>query len=589
MNTFYNRIISKILRWASALSLLLFCTLLTAAPGQAEDDTKKGPADKGQPSILIIDVDDNHSSGPIIQSTIQTIGMACDYVTSFPSNFNGYTTIFVCLGIYSSNYELTNSEGQALAGFLNEGGGLYMEGGDTWAFDDQTPVHPMFNIVGLSDGTGDMGVVVGQTGTFTEGMSFNYTGENNWMDHLAATPPAELIFQNQSPLYGTAVAYDQGTYRTIGAAHEFSGLSDGSSPSTKVELMEQYLYFLKVYVTANFTSNATDICETDVVNFEDISQGNITSWNWSFPGGVPSSSTEPNPVVAYNNTGDYDVRLIVTDGFSIDTLFVDNYIHVSETPGIPPYPIGPSLLCQDPLNTLYSTAGTPLATSYQWQLLPENAGVISGITTNATVNWDALFTGIATIKVAGVNYCGTGAYSGALNVLVNPLPTVTINFPDDSVCSVAAPFALTGGYPAGGTYSGPGVSNGIFDPSVAGMGTHTITYTYTDQYACTNSTEATITVYLCTGTTELTDGSLLQIYPNPSHGDFSVNFTGQVNDQLNIQVFNTLNQIVYSSGYFEMQKGQKSVFHIREMKEGLYQLQINGKFTKISAKLIVTE
>ena len=39
------------------------------------------------------------------------------------------------------------------------------------------------------------------------------------------------------------------------------------------------------------------------------------------------------------------------------------------------------------------------------------------------------------------------------------------------------PFALTG-YPAGGAFSGPGVSGNSFNPATAGVGTHTITYTH---------------------------------------------------------------------------------------------------------------
>ncbi len=51
---------------------------------------------------------------------------------------------------------------------------------------------------------------------------------------------------------------------------------------------------------------------------------------------------------------------------------------------------------------------------------------------------------------------------------------------DSSVCIVSSPFALTGGSPTGGTYTGTGVTNGIFDPNAAGLGSHTITYTYSD-------------------------------------------------------------------------------------------------------------
>ncbi|MBK9254103.1 MAG: hypothetical protein IPM42_01305 [Saprospiraceae bacterium] len=47
---------------------------------------------------------------------------------------------------------------------------------------------------------------------------------------------------------------------------------------------------------------------------------------------------------------------------------------------------------------------------------------------------------------------------------------------DTTVCAGSAPFSLTGGIPAGGVYSGPGVTNGVFNPVSAGLGVHTITY-----------------------------------------------------------------------------------------------------------------
>jgi len=46
------------------------------------------------------------------------------------------------------------------------------------------------------------------------------------------------------------------------------------------------------------------------------------------------------------------------------------------------------------------------------------------------------------------------------------------------VCDYDPAFELTGGMPAGGEYSGTGVTDGWFDPAVAGIGTHVISYTY---------------------------------------------------------------------------------------------------------------
>jgi len=185
----------------------------------------------GQVPVLILNLDENGNSAPEMEASLNNMDITCELMTEFPDDLNLYATVFVCLGIYPQNHALSSTEGQVLADYLNNGGSLYMEGGDTWFFDQNTAVHEMFNINATSDGNGDMGTVVGNPGTFTEGMSFTYNGENGWMDHIEAIEPAIKIFDNESPEYGTAVAYDDGDYKTIGASHEFGGLLDASSPS----------------------------------------------------------------------------------------------------------------------------------------------------------------------------------------------------------------------------------------------------------------------------------------------------------------------------------------------------------------------
>jgi hypothetical protein len=65
------------------------------------------------------------------------------------------------------------------------------------------------------------------------------------------------------------------------------------------------------------------------------------------------------------------------------------------------------------------------------------------------------------------------------HISVFSLPVVTLT-PFNAYCVSSPPFALSGGNPAGGIYSGTGVSSNMFNPSVAGLGTHTINYTYVD-------------------------------------------------------------------------------------------------------------
>lgn len=51
----------------------------------------------------------------------------------------------------------------------------------------------------------------------------------------------------------------------------------------------------------------------DVVEFIDITEGEVASRHWSFPGATPSESTEKMPRVYYTDDGQYDVTLTVTD------------------------------------------------------------------------------------------------------------------------------------------------------------------------------------------------------------------------------------------------------------------------------------
>jgi hypothetical protein len=254
-----------------------------------------------QITVLIIDLDGNTNSGPVIQTTIQSLGINVEYVTEFPASLNSYSSVFVCLGAFADNTILTSDQGLFLANYLNSGGSLYMEGADTWYYDAPTAVHTMFNIEGIDDGLSDISLINGQAGTFTEGMSFSYSGDNNWVDHLEPVAPAVKIFVNLSPLYGTGVAYDAGTYKTIGSSHEFGGLNNGTYPSTKQDLMNLYLNFFEIPALAPpIATIASNIQQT---SFQ-------ANWNTSVAAtgyklDVAMDDSFDNFVPGYNNKGGF--------------------------------------------------------------------------------------------------------------------------------------------------------------------------------------------------------------------------------------------------------------------------------------------
>jgi hypothetical protein len=71
----------------------------------------------------------------------------------------------------------------------------------------------------------------------------------------------------------------------------------------------------------------------------------------------------------------------------------------------------------NPSSDFTSTEGT-YATSYEWQLLPSEAGSISGSGVTGQVTWSSGFTGNAQVSVRGINNCGAGSYSQAYPVSV---------------------------------------------------------------------------------------------------------------------------------------------------------------------------
>ncbi|HEX8427686.1 gliding motility-associated C-terminal domain-containing protein [Hymenobacter sp.] len=83
-----------------------------------------------------------------------------------------------------------------------------------------------------------------------------------------------------------------------------------------------------------------------------------------------------------------------------------------------------------------------------------------------------------TYTVTGIGPCGGVS---TLRLTVVPSPTATFNAPtQSSFClnpTTPAPSITLTATPAGGTFSGPGMTGTVFNPNVAGPGSHTLTYT----------------------------------------------------------------------------------------------------------------
>jgi PKD repeat protein len=127
-----------------------------------------------------------------------------------------------------------------------------------------------------------------------------------------------------------------------------------------------FLFVTDAPPTASFTATPTTICPNGSVSFTSTSSNAVT-YSWSFPGGVPSSSTSANPTIVYPNSGQYNVTLaIMGQCGGRDTITLTNHINV--TSGINASVNTTNVSCygaNDGIATVNATGGTP-PYSYSW-------------------------------------------------------------------------------------------------------------------------------------------------------------------------------------------------------------------------------
>ena len=269
------------------------------------------------------------------------------------------------------------------------------------------------------------------------------------------------------------------------------------------------------------------------------------------------------------------------------------YIYPIDVPGQAATPDGDAAVCIGGTNE-YTTDGAPDAETYIWTLDPVEAGLITGTTVNASIEWSATYTGEATIAVQGINDCGDGLVSDPFTATVNALPEPEITG-DEYV------YENTPGY----TYSSPDHAGAGYAWTVTGgtitngQGTHEITVTWgsigtgyvnlteTSAAEC-EGIAAELVVYIQPLAINESFMNEISLYPNPAGESLNIELYSQKDANISVQVVNQTGQLMLDITETLTTGNNKTSLNTSGLPNGYYTLKLIAEDgTVVQQKFII--
>ncbi len=186
-----------------------------------------------------------------------------------------------------------------------------------------------------------------------------------------------------------------------------------------------------------------------------------------------------------------------------------------------------------------------------------------------------------------INLTSTVSQVNQTTLVINTLPNVSLHLNiADTLCITDGKKYISGQSPPGGVYSGDGIITsgpmaGYFDPQAAGIGSHIITYTYTDLNGCSNSALDSVYISTCVGINKAVINSKTRISPNPTSEFVNIQLDNDIKDG-QITIYDILGNTIE---VLKIQRAKLSI-DFSGLVRGMYFIEIQSSFGKNVYRLI---
>lgn len=257
------------------------------------------------------------------------------------------------------------------------------------------------------------------------------------------------------------------------------------------------------------------LCQNSSATFSTSTIPYASSYIWSVPTGASIVSGQGTPMITVNFT-EANSGTVSVFGQNSCGSGQASFLPVSINPS-------PSLTITSPnphlcAGTSTSLTATGTGISFLWSTGEISPTII--VAPAVTTSYSVLATGI--------NECSSTA---SITITIQSSPSVSLTLVQDNFCTDVNSAILSGGSPAGGTYSGTCVFYGTtVYPPVVGVGTYLVTYTYTNGFGCSatatdlltiNPVPAVMFINVTSGVRLDTPAFDLMAYVSPTGGIFS--------------------------------------------------------------------